>query len=88
MVVTGFRGKVYQSWVESNLGSSLYELHDPGEVRHLAGRLDRWLEDAKAAGTSEVDLGDATMVPLEGIEALAQFLRSAADQDLWLWPDF
>jgi hypothetical protein len=84
---TGFRGQIYQPWVHDTLGANLYELHDPAQVRELADRFDQWLEDAKAKGASEVRLGDETAVPLAGIEALGQFLRSAAEQGLWLFPD-
>ncbi|GAA0330499.1 hypothetical protein NE235_21320 [Actinoallomurus spadix] len=84
---TGFRGQVYREWVNRTLGFNLYELLDPAQVRDLADRLDHWLTDARAAGTDEVPLDDATTVPLSGIEALAAFVRATAAQDLWLFPD-
>jgi hypothetical protein len=85
--VTGFRGQMYREWVNGTLGVNLYELHDPAQVRDLADRLARWLADARAAGTDKVSLDDDTIVPLSGIEALAEFVRVGADQDLWLFPD-
>jgi hypothetical protein len=84
---TGFRGQVYREWVSGTLGVNLYELHDPAQVRELDGRLARWLSDAIAAGTDKVRLDSETVVPLSGIEALAAFVRAAADQGLWLFPD-
>jgi hypothetical protein len=84
---TGFRGQVYRQWVSGTLGVNLYELHDPAQVRDLDGRLARWMSDAIAAGTDKVRLDGDTVVPLSGIEALAAFVRAAADQRLWLFPD-
>jgi hypothetical protein len=84
---TGFRGQVYREWLNGTIGFNLYELLDPAQVRDLADRLDRWLTDARAGGTDKVKLGDDTVVPLSGIEALAQFVRASADQGLWLFPD-
>jgi hypothetical protein len=85
---TGFRGQVYQDWVEARLGESLYELHDPAEVAGLADRLDRWLDEARASGTTEFELYEGRTVPLVAIEVLARFVRAAADQGLWLFPDY
>ncbi|MFL6055744.1 MAG: hypothetical protein ACJ72W_23015 [Actinoallomurus sp.] len=84
---TGFRGQVYREWLNGTLGVNLYELLDPAQVRDLADRLDRWLTEARAGGTDKTELGDDTVVPLSGIEALAQFVRASADQGLWLFPD-
>jgi hypothetical protein len=84
---TGFRGQIYREWVNDAFGVNLYELHDPAQVRDLAGRLDRWLADARGAGTDKVSLGGGTVVPLGGIEALVEFVRAAAAQGLWLFPD-
>ena len=85
---TGFRGQIYQEWIADTLGGSLYELHDPGEVADLAGRLDQWLDKARAAGTAELELYEGTTVPLAAIEVLTRFVRAAADQKLWLYPDY
>ena len=84
---TGFRGQVYRQWVNDTFGTNLYELHDPAQVREFAGRIGRWLDKARTAGTEKVELGPDMIVPLSGIEALEGFVRTAADQELWLFPD-
>lgn len=86
--VTGFRGAVYQEWVHKTFGLSLYELTDSGEVSELADQLDGWLTTSRASGTAVVQLDEGSTTPLSGIEALARFLRAAADQKLWLYPDY
>ncbi|GAA4621823.1 hypothetical protein GCM10023196_011680 [Actinoallomurus vinaceus] len=84
---TGFRGQVYREWVNGTFGVNLYELHDPAQVRDFADHLIRWLAEALAAGTDKVRLDEDMVVPLSGIEALAAFVRTSADQGLWLFPD-
>jgi hypothetical protein len=84
---TGFRGQVYREWVNDTFAVNLYELLDPAQVRGLADRLDRWLADARDAGTEKIALSAGTVVTLAGVEALARFVRTAAAQGLWLFPD-
>lgn len=84
---TGFRGQIYRDWVNDTFGANLYALHDPAQVRELADGIDRWLRTARTGGVGKVQLGGDTVVPLTGIDALGQFVRTAADQGLWLFPD-
>lgn len=87
---TGFRGKIYQEWISDEFGVGLYDLVDPEDVRDLLKRLDEWLGRANAG---------AVPVPLFGhdsddgyaltrVRSLAAFLRAAAAQGLWLFPDY
>ncbi|MEV0108170.1 hypothetical protein AB0H42_17790 [Nocardia sp. NPDC050799] len=87
---TGFRGQVYDEWVSDEFGLGLYELFDPEEVRGLLKRLDEWLVRAES-GVVPVPLfghdGDDGYA-LTRVRSLAAFLRAAAAQDLWLFPDY
>ncbi|MEU1521438.1 hypothetical protein [Nocardia rhamnosiphila] len=87
---TGFRGQVYDGWISDEFGLSFYDLFDPEEVRGLLKRLDEWLVRAETG---------AVPVPLFGhdsddgyalarVRSLAAFLRAAAAQGLWLFPDY
>lgn len=87
---TGFRGQVYDGWISDEFGLSFYDLFDPEEVRGLLKRLDEWLVRAETG---------AVPVPLFGrdsddgyalarVRSLAAFLRAAAAQHLWLFPDY
>ncbi|MBT2406070.1 MULTISPECIES: hypothetical protein [unclassified Streptomyces] len=87
-MVFGFRGGVYQQWMQEQFEVSLYELADPVEVAELAARLEAWLAEAEAAGTAELDLGDGAPTALSAIAALSRFVTAAADQKLWLFPDY
>ncbi|MEU4311394.1 hypothetical protein [Nocardia sp. NPDC024068] len=87
---TGFRGQVYEKWVSDEFRMSLYDLFDPDDVRVLLERVDEWFDRADA-GDAQVPLfghdsddGHA----LERVRAFAAFLRAAADQDLWFFPDY
>jgi hypothetical protein len=87
---SGFRGQIYAEQLSDALGVSLYEPFDPMGVRALLGQLDERLARAEEGAAAvplfgrDVDDGYA----LTRMRSLTAFVRAAAEQELWFYPDY